>query len=135
MNWKRFALAVVAVLILNNIAGFVIHGMLLQADYAQYPNLLRTQEDAANYFQWMQLNFLVFSVAFVWIYAQGVEDKPWVGQGLRFGIAVWLLTSVAAFLTYYAVQPWGGDVVAKQILYELPRALVLGLAAAAIYRK
>lgn len=135
MNWKRFLLAVLVVLILDNIAGFVIHGTLLQADYAQYPNLLRTQEDAANHFQWMLLNFLVFSVAFVWIYAQGVEDKPWVGQGLRFGVAVWLLTSVASFLTYYAVQPWGGEVVVKQILYELPRALVLGLAAAAIYRK
>ena len=135
MNWKRFALAVVAVLILNNIAGFVIHGMLLQADYARYPNLLRTQEDAANYFQWMLLNFVVFSVAFVWIYAQGVEDKPWVGQGLRFGLAAWLLTSVPTFLTFYAVQPWGGDVVVKQILYELPRVLVLGLAAAGIYRK
>ena len=135
MNWKRFALALVVVLILNNIAGFVIHGMLLQADYAQYPNLLRTQEDANAHFQWMLLNFLVFSVAFVWIYANGVEDKPWVGQGLRFGVAVWLLTSVANFLTYYAVQPWGGEVVVKQILYELPRALVLGLAAAAIYRK
>ena len=67
--------------------------------------------------------------------AQGVEDKPWVGQGLRFGLAVWFLTSVAGFLTYYAVQPWGGDIVVKQILYELPRGLVLGLAAAAIYRK
>ncbi|HXE74926.1 MAG TPA: hypothetical protein VNN18_04710 [Candidatus Xenobia bacterium] len=131
MNWKRFALAVLAVLILNNIAGFVIHGMLLQADYAQYPNLLRTQEEAANYFQWMLLNFVVFSVAFV----QGVEDKPWVGQGLRFGIAVWCLTSVAGFLTYYAVQPWRGEIVVKQILYELPRALALGLAAASIYRK
>lgn len=135
MNWKRFILAVVVVLVLNNVFGFLIHGMLLQADYANYPNLLRTQEDAANYFHWMLLNFLVFSVAFVWIYAQGVEDKPWVGQGLRFGLAVWFLTSVAGFLTYYAVQPWGGDVVVKQILYELPRALVLGLAAAALYRK
>ncbi|MGH9778616.1 MAG: hypothetical protein ACRD5I_09415 [Candidatus Acidiferrales bacterium] len=135
MNWKRFALAVVVVLVLNNVFGFLVHGMLLQADYANYPNLLRTQEDSANYFHWMLLNFVVFSVAFVWIYAQGVEDKPWVGQGLRFGLAVWFLTSVAGFLTYYAVQPWGGDIVVKQILYELPRGLVLGLAAAALYRK
>jgi hypothetical protein len=135
MNWKRFALAVVVVLILNNVAGFVIHANLLHDDYARYPNLLRTEADAQAHFSWMLLNFLVFSVAFVWIYAQGVEDKPWVGQGLRFGLAVWFLTSVAGFLTYYAVQPWGGDIVVKQILYELPRALVLGLAAAALYRK
>ena len=114
---------------------FRSHANLLHDDYARYPNLLRTEADAQAHFSWMLLNFLVFSVAFVWIYAQGVEDKPWVGQGLRFGLAVWFLTSVAGFLTYYAVQPWGGDIVVKQILYELPRALVLGLAAAALYRK
>jgi hypothetical protein len=135
MNWKRYALAVVVVLILNNVFGFLIHGTLLQADYANYPNLLRTQEDVQAHFHWMLLNFLLFSLAFVWVYAQGVEDKPWPGQGLRFGLAVWLLTSVPTFLTFYAVQPWSGDVVLKQILYELPRGLVLGLAAAALYRK
>ena len=26
--------------------------------------------------------------AFTWIYARGVENKPWLGQGLRFGVAV-----------------------------------------------
>lgn len=135
MNWKKFAIALVVVFVLDAGFGFLIHGVLLNADYAQYPNLLRTQEDANAYMPYMMLNFLFFSVGFVWIYAHGVEDKPWLGQGLRFGLAVWLLTSVSTFLTYYAVQPWSGSIVAKQIGYELVRALVLGLAAAALYRK
>jgi hypothetical protein len=135
MNWKRLALAFVAVLVVTALGSFFIHAMLLHGDYARYPNLLRTQEEAQAYFHIMLLNFLFQSLAITWIYAQGVEDKRWLGQGLRFGVALWLLTSVSVFLTYYAVQPWQGDIVAKQIGYELAMRLAQGLAAAALYRK
>ncbi len=135
MNWKKFVVAFVAVLVVSNVGGFVVHGWLLQGDYAQFPNLLRTEEDANAHFPFMLLNFVFYSLGFVWIYAQGVEDKPWAGQGLRFGAAVWLITSVAFFLTYYAVQPWSGDIVAKQISYELAVRLAEGLTVAALYRK
>ena len=135
MNWKKFAIALVVVLVVTTMGSFVIHAMLLQPDYQQNKDLLRTEEDAAAYFPYMILNFFAFSLAFTWIYAQGVEDKPWVGQGIRFGLAVWLLNSVSGFLTYYAVQPWPGITVARQIGFELPWMLVLGLAAAALYRK
>jgi len=135
MNWKSFALAFVVVLVLNAVSSFLIHAMLLRGDYAKFPNLLRTQDDANAHFPYMLLNFLVFSLALVWMYAHGVEAKPWLGQGLRFGLAVWGLTSLPWYLTYYAVQPWPGSVVVKQIGYELVQKVLLGLAAAALYRK
>ncbi len=43
----------------------------------------------------MNKKFIISWGAFVWIYQRGTEDKPWVQQGLRFGIAIAL---VAAFL-------------------------------------
>ena len=150
MNWKKYALAFVIVLVLKTVLGFVIHGVLLNADYAQFPHLLRTQEDANAHFPYMLLNFVAFSLGFVWIYAHGVEAKAcpstvaqgtpsgvegWLGQGIRFGLAVWLLASVSTFLTYYAVQPWPGALVAKQIGYELIEMLLLGVAAAVLYRR
>lgn len=135
MNWKKFALTVVVVFVVNAVSSFLIHAVLLSTDYAQHPNLLRTQEESQAYFPFMLLNFLFFSLGFVWIYAQGVEDKPWLGQGVRFGLAVWVITSLSTYLTYYAVQPWSGGIVAKQISFELVRGLLLGLVAAALYRK
>ncbi|HLG42191.1 MAG TPA: DUF1761 family protein [Planctomycetota bacterium] len=135
MNWKSFAIAVAGVSVLNAVTSFLIHAVLLHGDYAQHPALLRTQEESQAYFPFMLLNFLAFSVAFVWIYAFGVQAKPWLGQGLRFGLLVWLMTSVTTYLTYYAVQPWPGALVAKQIGYELARTLALGVAASALYRK
>ncbi|MFQ5694736.1 MAG: hypothetical protein ACE5HB_01975 [Terriglobia bacterium] len=135
MNWKKFAPAFAVAFVINATGGFVIHGRLLQSDYAQYPNLLRAQEDAQAYFPYMLLSLLFFSLGFVWIYAQGVEQKPWLGQGIRFGLAVWVITSLAWFLTYYAIQPWSGSVVARQIGYELVEKLLLGVCVAALYRK
>ena len=135
MNWKKFFIAFVVVLVLTAVGSFVVHAILLNPDYQQNQHLLRTQEDANAHFPYMLLNFLTFSVAFTWIYAQGVEDKPWLGQGIRFGLAVWLLKSVSGFLTYYAVQPWPASTVHRQIIFELPWMLALGLAAAALYRK
>jgi hypothetical protein len=78
---------------------------------------------------------VLFSLALAWIYAQGVNDRPWLGQGIRFGAGLWLLTAVPGYLTYYAVQPWPEAVICKSIGFDLVRLLVLGVVAAAIYRK
>jgi hypothetical protein len=70
------------------------------------------------------------SGAFVWIYRQGREDKPTVAQGLRFGIAVALMTVVPTYMIYYVVQPMPGAMVVKQIVYDSVLLLILGVVAA-----
>jgi len=135
MNIKKFFLAFVVVFVVGFGLSFVIHGMLLQEDYSKLPNLLRTEQDAQGYFHFMILANILYSLALVWIYAQGVSDKPWLGQGVRFGLAVWLLTAVPTYLIYYAVQPWPAVVICKSIGFDLVRILVIGVVAAALYRK
>lgn len=46
---------------------------------------------------------VIMAGAFVWIYSRGVADAPWVPQGLRFGLAVALLTVVPTYTIYYVV--------------------------------
>lgn len=135
MNWKKYAIAVVVVFVVTLTAGFTIHATLLAADYKNLGPVMRSEEDSAAYFPFMLLGQFLFSVAIVWIYAQGVEAKPWLGQGVRFGLAVWLARSVSGYLIYYAVQPLPENLVIKQIAFQLIADLVLGVAIAAIYRK
>jgi hypothetical protein len=135
MNLKKFFLAFVVVFVVGFAASFVIHGVLLHDDYSQLPNLLRSEQDANGYFPFMILANILYSLALVWIYAQGVSEKPWLGQGIRFGIAVWLLTAVPTYLIYYAVQPWPAVVICKSIAMDLVRVTLIGVVAAAIYRK
>ena len=70
----------------------------------------------------------------MWIYSRGAEDKPWLAQGLRFGLAVALLTIVPTYLIYYVVQPMPGMTVVRQIIFDGVLLLVLGVLVAFVYR-
>jgi hypothetical protein len=130
----RFWRATAAIFVLSMVLGFLVHGVWLQGDYAQLPNLMRTEAEAQARFGWMLGAHVVLSGAFVWIYQQGRQDKPWLGQGLRFGLAVALVSSVPMFLIYYVVSPYPGMVVAKQILGDGGSALALGVVVAWLER-
>src|SRR5258707_8956812 len=81
---------------------------------------------------WIILAYLSFAIGSVWLYAHGVEDKPWLGQGVRFGIAMWLVLAVPSFFIAYAVQPVPGMFAAKQILFEGLAKIVLGIPTATL---
>lgn len=55
----------------------------------------------------------------VWIYRRGLTPgAAWAPQGLRFGIAVILLTIVPTCLICCCVQPLPGAMVGRQILFD-----------------
>jgi hypothetical protein len=132
MNTK-FLLAGVAGFIVSLAGGFVAHGMLLRNDYAQIPNLMRTDADAMNYFPFMLLSHLLKGFAFAWIYRQGISPgTPWLTHGVRFGVAVALLMTVPLYLIYYAVQPMPGTLVVKQIVADSISTVLMGVVVAFI---
>ncbi len=98
-------------------------------------NLFRPEAEAQKYFALMLLAHVMLSGAFTWIYARGVEPKPWLGQGIRYGIAIALLTVVPTYLIYYVVQPLPGMLVVKQIVFDGILMLVLGAVVAFMYRR
>ena len=131
---KRFLLAWLVVFIAWFIGSFIVHGVLLHADYAQLANLFRKESEAQNFLPLMILAHLIMSGAFVWIYARGVEPRPWLGQGIRYGVAIVLLTTLPLYLIYYVVQPMPGATVAKQIVFDGILVVILGAIAAFMYR-
>lgn len=133
MNAKFFVSSLV-VFIVWMAGSFVVHGMLLHDDYAKLPNLFRPEADAQQYFHLMILAHLIMAGAFTWIYARGMEAKPWLAQGLRYGLAIALLTIVPMYIIYYVVQPMPGMHVIKQIVFDGILLLVLGTVVAFLYR-
>jgi len=132
---KRFLIAWIVLFIAWFLGSFVVHGVLLHNDYSALPNLFRKEADAQNFFPLMLLAHVFLSGAFVWIYARGVEARPWLGQGLRYGVAVVFLTTVPLYLIYYVVQPMPGATVAKQIVFDGILVLILGAIVAFMYRR
>jgi hypothetical protein len=131
---KRFGISVIALFVASMLLGMVVHGMLLHADYLKLTGLFRSEQDAQAYFGWMLLAHVFFAIGFTWIYRGGRTTRPWLGQGVRFGLALALLTIVPTYLIYYAVQPIPGDLVAKQLVLDLIATVILGIVAAAVNR-
>src|SRR5512134_114158 len=132
MNAK-FLVSWLVLFILWMLGGFVVHGQLLADEYVA-TGLMRPVEEQQQYFVWMIVAHLVMAAAFVWIYARGREAKPWLGQGLRFGLAVALLAVVPIYLIYYTVQPVPGVLALRQIAYDTIVTLALGCVVAFMYR-
>jgi hypothetical protein len=132
---KRFVVAWVVLFVLWMLEGMVVHGIVLGPDYKGLPQLFRPEADAQGQFGWMILAHVLVSGAFVWIYERGIApDKGWLEQGMRYGIAVALLTVVPTYLIYFAVQPLPGALVGKQIVLDAIGLLVFGIVVAWLYR-
>jgi hypothetical protein len=131
---KKFITAWIVVFVAWLMGSFAVHGVLLRPDYMQLAGLFRTDGDQQPFFPLMILAHVILSGAFVWIYSRGAEAKPWRAQGLRFGVAVALLTSVPTYMIYFVVQPMPGSVVLKQIIYDSVLMVILGMIVAWLYR-
>jgi hypothetical protein len=73
-------------------------------------------------------------VSGTWIYARGVEARPWLAQGVRFGMAVALLTTVPTYTIYFVVQPMPAGLALRQILFDAALLVILGTIVARLYR-
>ncbi len=131
---RKFLVSWVVVFVAWMAGSFVVHGTLLHADYGTLPNLFRTETDAQQHFPLLILAHVVLAGAFVWIYSRGVQARPWPAQGVRFGVAVALLTIVPTYMIYYVVQPLPASLVIKQILFDGILMVLLGMVVAFLYR-
>jgi hypothetical protein len=129
---KKFLVAWLLVFALYMAGGMLVHGVILGDDYMA-TGLMRPEAEAQKLMHWMILAHVLMAGAFTWIYVRGVENKPWLGQGLRYGLAVAALF-VPIYMIYYVVQPTPGVLAAKQIVLDTILTLVLGAVVAFLYR-
>ena len=127
MTPGKFLLRTIVVALAMFALGFVGHQLLLGRAYAVIEPIMRSKSDMQAHMPFALINSLVFSAAFVWIYSQGRSASPWMGQGIRFGVAIWAVASVPLYITNYVIEPWPGIFVVKILAWELVAAMVLGI--------
>jgi hypothetical protein len=130
---KKFLIAWVVIFVIWMAGGILVHGILLGPDYTAM-GTMRPESEQQSMMGLMLLAHAILAGAFVWIYARGVENKPWLGQGLRFGFAVACLSAIPIYLIYYVVQPTPGAVAVKQIVFDTILTMMLGAVVAYLYR-
>ncbi len=130
---KKFLITWLVMFVLYFAFGFIVHGVLLHDDYVA-TGIMRPEDQQQGMMGLMVLAHVMLAGAFTWIYARGVENKPWLGQGLRFGLAVAFLAVIPLYLIYYVVQPLPSSLVCKQIVFDTVCTLILGAVVAFLYR-
>jgi hypothetical protein len=133
MNKFRLILTIVVIFVVANLTGYFIHAVWLRQDYMPIANLYRPE--GQEKMLWIVLGYLGYAIGSVWMYARGIESKPWLGQGVRFGIATFLILTVPSFFIGYAIQPIPAILFAKQVICEGVDRIVLGVITAALYRR
>lgn len=131
---KRFVIASIVAFVLLVGTGYLVHGMLLHDAYSHVPWLMRSGDDAAKHFPFIFIAQILAALSLVWIYERGRSDKPWMGQGLRFGIAAAIFAPVVKFLQYYAVQQEPHSLALHQMLFEGAAMVIVCLGVAFVYR-
>lgn len=134
MNAK-FLIAGIAGFLVSLFGGFLVHGFILQGDYAQIPTLMRTEADQMAHFPFMLASHFIKGFAFAWIYSKGITPGATpLPQGLKFGIATVFLVTIPLYLVYYAVQPMPGMLVAKQIFFDSIVMVLMGIVVSLIIK-
>jgi hypothetical protein len=132
MNMKKTVGAMVAGFVLQMGGLFLIHSVWLMQDYMDTASVWRTQEEEQSRMWAMIAGVLLYVIAAVLIYVRGVEMKPWIGQGIRFGILLAFIGTVYNSLALYAVLPIPHMLAVKWMIGEGLLAIFLGLLIAVI---
>lgn len=103
MDMKKFLVAVVVAYVLLIATTYFVHGIWLRWIYDLYPDSWRPMSQQVAKAWILLAGRLLFTVMFVWVYLRGMEKKPWIGQGIRYGGVIWLLVSVPAILSMYVL--------------------------------
>jgi hypothetical protein len=131
---NKFIMSAVVMFVMAFALSFFVHGVLLDGDYMQMQSWMRTQADVHALIIYIVIAQALFGIAFAWIYTQGREDRPWLAQGIRYGIAIAVLAVAPTYLIYHVVTPVPLVVAIKQIVYDTIRVLLMGIVVAWINR-
>jgi len=129
MNRKIFVSVLVAFL-MSLALGLLGRGVLLHANGEALATLFATLVQQFPYANVLLPAHLLIAVGFVWIYLQQRQDGPFLGQGLRFGLAVATFMAIPVFLAHHTVHPESTTLVATQVLSQSAGVTLMGVVVA-----
>ncbi len=128
---KKFWISFATVLVVSMVLGFVVHGAILASDYEALTSVMRPPAEQEARMGFMLGAHVILAFGLSWLYRGGRDaEKPWLGQGVRFGIAFALAASVPIYLIYHTVAQFPLDLALEQVVLESLSSIVLGVALA-----
>ena len=131
---KQIIISSVVLFVVSMMLGFVVHALLLHADY-EASGIMRSQADQETKFPFMMGGHTMIAIGFTLMYRRGRETGPWLRQGVRFGLLWAFAMTIPIYLIYHAVMPYELALTGKQIAFDTIAIVLLGIVVAALNRK
>ena len=131
---RKFTLAAAAALATSFVLSFLFHGVVLAPQYNELLAVYRGPQLRPGMFALLLLAQLIRAVAMVAIYRQGREAKPFLGQGVRFGVLAAGISVIPAYLIGYAVTNIPAALAVEQIVLETIIVVAMGIVIAWFHR-
>lgn len=129
---KRELTAVGVVFVVKLILDFILHGVLMGAQYEATQSLWRPDMMDLMWINWV-IN-LVVAFCLTWIFSKGFENKGMM-EGVRFGAVVGVMLSVGmAYGTYMSFEiPYSMAI--QWFFYGIVEYIIVGVVLAMVFQK
>jgi hypothetical protein len=131
---RNFTLAAAAAFATSFVLSFLFHGVVLGPQYNELLAVYRGPQLPSGLFALLLLAQLIRAAAMVAIYRQGREAKPFLGQGVRFGLLAAGISVIPAYLIGYAVTNIPAMLAVEQIVLETIIVVAMGIVIAWFHR-
>jgi tryptophan-rich sensory protein len=126
MSPAKIALSVVVMFVATWLTDFLIHAVLLSADYGASKELWRSESDMVSHMGWMFLGQFLAAACMTIVYARGFAHRRSLKEACLFGLLMGLFGQ--AFVPiFYAVQPLPAMLCVKWIIFGAIQGVILGL--------
>jgi hypothetical protein len=133
MNVKRFVLACVAVYVVYQVLGFLIHQVFLGETYAALSSVWRPEEDMMSKMWIMWITSAVWAVLFCYIFTRGYEKKGAM-EGARYGLLMGVFMGFPYSYESFMIYPITLGLAHSWFVVSLLVGLVCGIVLALIYK-
>jgi hypothetical protein len=135
MDSKKLIGAIVAAYIVLLGTNYLVHSVWLMPDYQAIPDAWRPMDQMQHKMWVMFVGQFFFAAIFAYIYTRGVEAKPWVAQGIRYGILMTFLTVIPYSLSEYVIYRIPHMLAVKWMAAGAVQLVIIGVIVAAICQK
>jgi len=132
MNWKRYWIASVAVLVVaKGLVAALFFGVIFDSVYDQALPCARPEGSEVHAAGLICM--IAWSLALTFIYTKGHQNKGWT-EGIRFGLVVWIFYFVPMLTGFYGYYAMPFNWLIAGLVSGLAESLTAGLLAALIYK-
>lgn len=133
MNNKSFWIGFVAVFVVAQVIGYLVHQVWLADTYVALADSFRPQPELMSMMWMMTVASVVSLFLFCAIFTRGYEGKG-IAEGLRYGLLIGLFVALPMAVNQYVVYPVTSNLALIWFVAGLVGYMILGAVFAAIYK-